>query len=190
MLRESLSALAGAHRLGMVHRDIKPENILMEPGGSVQITDFGLAIALRGGGLFGGATSRSGTPQFAAPEQLLGDQVDQRSDLYSLAVVATFALLGRPPFEGNTPEQILVRQTTNVRPDLRTERPDVGPELPAVLDRALSPAPEDRYASAAEFLHALTFKAQPLRQADDESWGRAASRFFRRNQSPRDPGTA
>ncbi len=190
LLRESLSALADAHRLGLVHRDIKPENLLMEPDGSLQITDFGLAIALRGEGHFGGATSRSGTPQFAAPEQLLGGQVDQRSDLYSLAVVATYALLGRPPFDGKSVEQILARQTTNVRPDLRAERSDLGPVLPAVLDRALSPAPEDRYASAAEFLQALAFEAQPLPYADEESWGRAASRFFRRGRTPRDRGTA
>lgn len=190
LLRESLSALADAHRLGLVHRDIKPENLLIAPDGSLQITDFGLAIALRGEGHFGGATSRSGTPQFAAPEQLLGGQVDQRSDLYSLAVVATYALLGRPPFDGKTVAQILARQTTNVRPDLRTERSDLGPVLPAVLDRALSPAPEDRYASAAEFLQALAFEAQPLPYADEESWGRAASRFFRRGRTPKDRGNA
>ena len=68
------------------------------PDGSLQITDFGLALALRG--KFGGATSQSGTPQFASPEQLLGERVDQRSDLYSLAAVAYYALLGRSPFPG------------------------------------------------------------------------------------------
>src|SRR5207244_4267652 len=83
--------------LGLVHRDLKPENMLIEPDGRLRITDFGLALALRGDGRFGGATSRSGTPQFAAPEQLLGERVDQRADLYSLAATAYFALLGRPP---------------------------------------------------------------------------------------------
>ncbi len=82
--------------------------MLIEPDGRLRITDFGLALALRGE-RFGGATSRSGTPQFAAPEQLLGERVDQRADLYSLGAVAYFALLGRPPFEGNTPEAILAR---------------------------------------------------------------------------------
>src|SRR5690606_5372341 len=65
LLRESLSALGHAHALGLVHRDIKPENLLLERDGSVRITDFGLALALRGEGKFGGATSQSGTPQFA-----------------------------------------------------------------------------------------------------------------------------
>ncbi|HEY7194687.1 MAG TPA: serine/threonine-protein kinase, partial [Gemmatimonadales bacterium] len=122
LLNEALSALEHAHSLGLIHRDIKPENMLIEPDGRLRITDFGLALALRGGARFGGATSRSGTPQFAAPEQLLGERVDQRADLYSLAAVAYFALLGRPPFSGKTPEQILARQTTDDVPSLASER--------------------------------------------------------------------
>ena len=103
----------------------------------LRITDFGLALALRGQGKFGGATSQSGTPMFASPEQLLGERVDQRSDLYSLAAVAYFALLGRPPFSGSTVEQVLGRQTTNQLPPLREERPDVSEDLERVLARAL-----------------------------------------------------
>src|SRR3989454_1572633 len=79
---QGLSALEHAHALGLVHRDLKPENMLLAPDGRLRITDFGLALALRGDARFGGATSRSGTPQFAAPEQLLGERVDQRADLY------------------------------------------------------------------------------------------------------------
>src|SRR5690606_6871813 len=90
LLREALSALGHAHALGLVHRDIKPENLLLERDGSVRSTDFGLALALRGESRFGGATSQSGTPQFASPEQLRGERVDQRTDLYSLAAVACF----------------------------------------------------------------------------------------------------
>ncbi len=89
---QALSALEHAHPLGLVHRDLKPENMLIEPDGRLRITDFGLALALRGDARWGGATSRSGTPQFAAPEQLLGERVDQRADLYSLAATAYFAL--------------------------------------------------------------------------------------------------
>jgi len=94
----------------LIHRDLKPENMLIDPDGRLRITDFGLALALRGSARFGGATSRSGTPQFAAPEQLLGERVDQRADLYSLSAVAYFGLLGRAPFGGKTPEQILAKQ--------------------------------------------------------------------------------
>ncbi len=155
LLNEALSALQQAHALGLVHRDIKPENMLLEPDGRLRITDFGLALALRGDAAFGGATSRSGTPQFAAPEQLLGEHVDPRADLYALGAVAYFALLGRPPFEGPTPEAILARQTTEALPSLTEERPDVPREIEAVLDRALRSDPNERYPSAKAFREAL-----------------------------------
>ncbi len=155
LLREALSALAHAHGAGLVHRDIKPENLLFERDGSLRITDFGLALALRGQGMFGGATSQSGTPRFASPEQLLGERVDGRSDLYSLAAVAYFALLGTPPFEGATPVQVLARQTTNELPPLHDARPDVGPEIEEVLHRALRAEAKARFPTASEFLAAL-----------------------------------
>ena len=187
LLREALSALAHAHGSGLVHRDIKPENMLIAPDGSLQITDFGLALALRG--KFGGATSQSGTPQFASPEQLLGERVDQRSDLYSLAAVAYFALLGTPPFPGATTEQILAKQTTNQLPTAVGSRDDVPEALEKVLDRALSSDVEARYPSAAEFLQALNRAAGDLATSDRESeinplepvadWARAAARWLR-----------
>ena len=155
LLTQALSALEHAHGLGLVHRDLKPENMLIEPDGRLRITDFGLALALRGEGRFGGATSRSGTPQFAAPEQLLGERVDPRADLYSLGAVAYFGLLGRPPFTGTTPEQILARQTTNDLPPLASQRRDVSRELEDVLRHAVQSEPAERYPTAAEFRAAL-----------------------------------
>lgn len=155
LLREALSALGHAHAMGLVHRDIKPENMLVERGGSIRITDFGLALALRGHGRFGGATSQSGTPQFASPEQLLGERVDQRTDLYSLAAVAAYALTGHAPFPGTSVEQILVKQTSDVIPDIQGERPDVSAALAAVLAKALRNDVEARWASAGEFRSAI-----------------------------------
>ena len=154
VLFEALSALGHAHALGLVHRDIKPENMLLEPTGLLRITDFGLALALRGD-RFGGATSRSGTPQFAAPEQLLGERVDPRTDLYSLGAVAYFTLLGHAPFEGPTPEAILAMQTTDTIPALREARPDVSREIEEVLRRAVRGDPAQRYPNAAAFREAL-----------------------------------
>ena len=151
LLNEALSALEHAHSVGLIHRDLKPENMLIDPDGRLRITDFGLALALRGGARFGGATSRSGTPQFAAPEQLLGERVDQRADLYSLSAVAYFALLGRPPFSGKTPEQILAKQTTDDVPPLAAERRDVPREVEDVLRRALRSEPAARFHSASAF---------------------------------------
>ncbi len=156
LLKEGLSALEHAHSVGLIHRDLKPENMLIEPDGRLRITDFGLALALRGGARFGGATSRSGTPQFAAPEQLLGERVDQRADLYSIAAVAYFELLGRPPFTGKTPEQILAMQTTEEIPSLSSERRDVPRELEDVLKRALRSDRNERFHSAAAFSAAVS----------------------------------
>jgi eukaryotic-like serine/threonine-protein kinase len=177
LLREALSALAHAHGFGLVHRDIKPENILIDPAGSVQITDFGLALALRG--KYGGATSQSGTPQFASPEQLLGERVDQRSDLYSLAAVVYYALLGTPPFPGATTEQVLAQQTTDQLPQARALREDVSEALERVLGRALSADVESRYPSAAEFLQAVNRAAEENPREPVADWARAAARWLR-----------
>jgi serine/threonine-protein kinase len=179
LLRESLSALAQAHASGLVHRDLKPENMLIDQTGSLQITDFGLALALRGQGRFGGATSQSGTPMFASPEQLLGERVDQRSDLYSLAAVAYFALLGEPPFSGQTVEQVLTRQTTNQRPELRERRPDLGEDVALVLERAMHAEVDQRFPSAPEFLQALNRAlGKGLRRRSGE-WAKAALKWWK-----------
>jgi len=183
ILREGLSALSHAHGTGLVHRDIKPENLLFERDGSLRITDFGLAIALRGQGKFGGATSQSGTPRFASPEQLLGERVDGRSDLYSLAAVGFFALLGQPPFEGTTPVQVLARQTTNNLPDLRASRPDVGDEVEKVLRRALRADVNARYPTAGEFLAALNRAARRDSRPQEPAWLHAMGRFLKRPKS-------
>lgn len=180
ILREALGALAHAHAIGLVHRDVKPENLLIARGGGLLITDFGLAVALAGGGRFGGATSRSGTPQFASPEQLTGERVDGRSDLYSLAAVAVYALLGYAPFTGATPEVILAKQTTEQLPDLREEREDVGQEVDRVLRQALRADPNARYPTATEFLSALNRAyRRDLRRLARTSWLRTAARPFR-----------
>jgi serine/threonine-protein kinase len=178
LLREALSALGHAHALGLVHRDIKPENILIEPSGSIRITDFGLALALRGAGRFGGATSQSGTPQFASPEQLLGERVDQRTDLYSLAAVAIFALLGRAPFSGGSVEQVLAKQTSDIVPDLSADRPDVGEALAAVLARALRNDVDARYASAGEFRSAIEEAVQKGVRRKGSDLARLAARIL------------
>jgi eukaryotic-like serine/threonine-protein kinase len=177
LLREALSALAHAHGSGLVHRDIKPENMLIDLTGSLQITDFGLALAIRG--KYSGASSQSGTPQFASPEQLLGERVDQRSDLYSLAAVAYYALLGTPPFPGRTVEQVLAKQTTNQFPTFRGQRGDVSEALERVLDQALSADVEERYSSAAEFLQAVNHAAGTSDREPVGDWARAAARWLR-----------
>lgn len=156
LLEESLSALQHAHARGLIHRDLKPENVLIEqPGGHVQITDFGLALALHGREGYGGASSHSGTPEFAAPEQMLGERVDLRTDLYSITLVALFALTGRPPFGGGTAEAILARQAVGTLPDVHEIRDDVPDELLRVLERGAAREPSARFPTAEEYLGAV-----------------------------------
>lgn len=151
LLRQSLSALGLAHARGLIHRDLKPENILVElPSWDLQITDFGLAIAFEGAGA-SGASSRSGTPEYAAPEQLLGEPVDERADLYSLSVVTLFALLGRSPFAADSVAAVLARQAAGRLPDLRAERPDLPAAVARALLRGAATRPEDRFRSVEEY---------------------------------------
>ena len=155
ILEDALAALEHSHERRLVHRDIKPENLLLGPDGRVRVTDFGLALALPRGLMFGGATSRSGTPQFAAPEQLVGGQVDARTDLFSLGLVGYFALLGKPPLSGRTADAVRRGEVGGKLPDLRATRDDVPEKLEAVLRKAASMDPMGRYASATAFRRAL-----------------------------------
>ena len=155
ILNGTLAALEHAHTFRLVHRDIKPENLLLGPEGRVRVTDFGLALALPRGRLFGGATSRSGTPQFAAPEQLLGGQVDFRTDVYSLGAVGYYLLLGRPPFDGRTIDAIVRGHVAGDLPPIAASRDDVSPALEAVLRQAAALEPAQRFPTATAFRKAL-----------------------------------
>ncbi len=156
IMREALGALQYAHVHGLVHRDIKPENILIDDAtGSVHIADFGLVIAFERSEGFAGASSHSGTPDFAAPEQLLGEPVDHRADLYSLALVALYALTGRLPFGTGSVEMTLARQAAGQLPELYHLRGRVPEALVRVLLHGAAREPVDRYDSAEEFADAL-----------------------------------
>jgi serine/threonine-protein kinase len=161
-LTQILSALEHAHAQGVVHRDLKPENVLIEnASGAVRITDFGLALAFQEHPGAAGASSRSGTPEFAAPEQLLGEPVDHRADLYSATAVAFFSLTGVPPFGGGTIESIVARQSLGQLPDLKAFRDDVPDALVRVLARGAARQPAERFASATEYAATLQRSLQP-----------------------------
>jgi tRNA A-37 threonylcarbamoyl transferase component Bud32/tetratricopeptide (TPR) repeat protein len=153
---EVADALAYAHSHGVVHRDVKPENILLESGHAV-VADFGIARAI--GATPGRRLTETGlavgTPSYMSPEQASGDDLDGRSDEYSLACVLYEALAGEPPYTGPTPQAVIARSLTGeVRP-IQPVRPTVASGLDAVLKRALAVTPADRYPTCQGFADAL-----------------------------------
>ncbi|TWU06303.1 serine/threonine-protein kinase [Stieleria varia] len=140
--------LAAAHAQGLVHRDIKPANILLENGVErVQITDFGLARAADDASMTRSGVI-AGTPQYMSPEQAHGDEVDQRSDLFSLGSVMYFMLTGRSPFRAETTMGVLSRIANDQPRPLRSIRPETPAWLEQVVFKLLAKLPQDRYVSA------------------------------------------
>jgi eukaryotic-like serine/threonine-protein kinase len=145
---EVLTALAYAHRSGLVHRDIKPGNILLSNDGKVQVTDFGIARAEAGSTMTQTGTIL-GTAYYLSPEQAQGLPLDGRSDIYSLGVVLYEMLSGRRPFEGDSPVSIAYKHVReNPRPP-SNYRQDIPRPLEAIVLNSLAKRPEDRYSSAA-----------------------------------------
>ena len=153
-------ALQAAHDLGIVHRDLKPDNIMLarrKGGGDVvKVVDFGIAKAV-GGDEAGQKVTKTGlvvgTPEFMSPEQLSGDTLDGRSDLYSLALVFYRMLSGKLPFEATTVQETMIKRLTDEPTKLAEARPDLSfpPGLQPVLDTALARTPMERYQSVAKF---------------------------------------
>jgi branched-chain amino acid transport system substrate-binding protein len=174
LLRRLASALDYAHGEGLVHRDVKPGNVLLGPGGEPALGDFGIARAAEDARLTTTGTL-VGTPEYMSPEQARGDEVDHRTDLYSLAIVAYELLGGQPPFGGSTPHGVLYRQVHEPPPPLRPARaegPAWPPAVDAVLQKALAKDPGERYETAAAFVAAL---AQALPPAQPKPAATAAA---------------
>ncbi len=159
LLQDVGYALAYAHGRGVVHRDIKPDNIMLERAtGRALLMDFGIARSVAPEAGAPGLTRVGevvGTPEFMSPEQASGDHVDGRSDLYSLGLVAWFALTGEPAITEETTHKILVRQLTQVLPGVATRRPDLPAALAEVVDRCVRKDPAARFADAAAMVDAL-----------------------------------
>ena len=164
LLQDIGYALAYAHGRGVVHRDIKPDNIMLERAtGRALLMDFGISRTIaakveKAPGFTQGLTRVGevvGTAEYMSPEQASGDVVDGRSDLYSLGLVALFALTGKPAVTGQSTQQILVKQLTEALPPATTFRPDLPESLAAAIDRCVAKEPSARFATAEALVEAI-----------------------------------
>lgn len=172
-----IEGLQAAHKLEVMHRDVKPSNCFLEADGRVKIGDFGLAKSL----VFEGRLTRTGafvgTPYFASPEQLRGDPVDWRTDIYSAAATLYYLLTGKAPFEGGDPAATLARIVSEPPPSVRRLRPDVPAALDHVLRRGLETDPDKRWPDLDSFREALV-SLQPAPLTRDALGRRALAAVF------------
>lgn len=153
---ELCAALAAVHATGLVHRDVKAQNVMREPGGRVVLMDFGVGRALSD------APGRpAGTPLYMAPEVLAGEKATPRSDLYSLGVLLYHLVSGGYPIKAESVAGVKRAHDARKRTFLRDARPDLPDAFVQVVERALQPEPERRFASAGEMEHALLESVRP-----------------------------
>ncbi len=149
---QTASGLRAAHEQGIIHRDIKPANLLIDDRGLVKIADFGLALVTSGVSRLTATGMFMGTPGYLSPEQCLDQDPDHRTDIYSLGVTLYEALSGKVPFTADSPLALL-RQIVEVEPpDLGELKPEVDPELRAIVARMMAKDRDQRVASCAELI--------------------------------------
>ncbi|MFD6059180.1 Stk1 family PASTA domain-containing Ser/Thr kinase [Rhodococcus wratislaviensis] len=151
VISDVCAALDFSHRNGIVHRDVKPANVMINRAGAVKVMDFGIARAISDASSPMTQTAAViGTAQYLSPEQARGEQVDARSDVYSLGCVLFEILTGEPPFKGDSPVAVAYQ---HVREDPQTPsavNPDIPRELDSVILKAMSKNPANRYQTAAD----------------------------------------
>jgi tRNA A-37 threonylcarbamoyl transferase component Bud32 len=166
---EVAGGLACAHEAGIVHRDVKPQNILVEVGAAAKVTDFGIARSLEAEEELTQSGTVLGTSDYLAPEQASGERVDERSDQYSLGAMLYELLAGEVPYPAPTMMASALRHLHDPIPSVREHRPDVSPQVDAIVHRALAKRPSDRFPSMEAMGAALQ---DALRE--ERSAGRAA----------------
>src|ERR671930_1247080 len=147
-------ALECAHSHRLVHRDVKPQNVLIDPDGRAKVTDFGIARSLEAHGLT--APGRVlGTTDYVSPEQALGHDVTEQSDIYSLGIVLYEMLTGEVPFRADTQVAVAMKHVRDPLPDVQRRRPEISATLASVIERATAKETENRYQTVHEMVHDL-----------------------------------
>lgn len=154
LIAQSADGLQYAHKKGLVHRDIKPANIMINVQNTPIVMDFGIA-KIMGGTQHTATGAILGTARYMSPEQIKGEQIDPRTDIYSLGVTLFEMLGGRPPFNADSAMTLMMMHITDPVPDLRDLRADIPASLGAVASKAMAKDPDDRFQTAAEFAAAL-----------------------------------
>jgi serine/threonine-protein kinase len=168
MATQLLHALSYAHRRGIIHRDIKPSNILLASEGTVKVADFGIARIVEEDDATGEPGEIVGSARYMSPEQLKGEDASPRSDIYSVGVLLYHCLTGRPPFSGDV--KSLARQHVHKDPTPpRRLNKRITPGMEAVIMKALSKNPRDRYFSANAMLDDVEIEAPPRSAGTKES---------------------
>lgn len=166
IIRDLLSALDYAHKQGIVHRDIKPANLLIEPGGRVKLTDFGVARIQDSGEATRTQGSMVGTLKYMAPEQVQGQKIDSRADLFSAGVCLYQLLTDKRPFDGDNDFSIIHQIIGHAPPPPSSINAKLPSALDAVVARALAKTREERFATARDFAVALQ---AAIRRAEDQT---------------------
>jgi len=154
-MRQALSALAFAHSSGVIHRDVKPSNIMITSAGQAKLLDFGLALMNSPDPRLTSSGSLLGSVHYISPEQIRGEPLDARSDLYAVGVTLYEAITGRLPIQGQSFSEIINGHLQTMPPAPSRLNPAIPESLSAITLRALAKNPADRFQSATEFLTAL-----------------------------------
>jgi len=148
-------ALHHAHSQGLVHRDVKPSNILIDQDGNCLLTDFGITKVVEGTAKFTQTGAIIGTPAYMSPEQIMGETLDGRSDIYSLGIILYQLATGRAPYRAETPPAIFVKHLHDPLPPPRKFNQDLPESVERVILKALAKDPKDRYSNATELVNAI-----------------------------------
>ncbi|MBN1223294.1 MAG: protein kinase [Candidatus Aminicenantes bacterium] len=147
--KEICEGLSEAHRMGIIHRDLKPSNIMIDKQGDAKIMDFGIARSLESKGITG-AGMMIGTPEYMSPEQVEGEEADQRSDIYSLGVIIYEMVTGRVPFEGDTPLSVAYKHKNTIPQNPNEIIKQIPDDLSLLIMKCLEKEKEKRYQHAEE----------------------------------------